>query len=53
VTKNADEAARQLSVAKANFVSSGLIVNHNGELGFSAAFIARDPDGHAVEIEQK
>ena len=53
VTKNADEAARQLSRSKANFVSSGLIANQNGELGFSAAFIVRDPDGHAVEIEQK
>jgi catechol 2,3-dioxygenase-like lactoylglutathione lyase family enzyme len=53
VTKNADEAARQLSVAKVNFVSSGLIANQNGELGFSAAFVVRDPDGHAVEIEQK
>jgi catechol 2,3-dioxygenase-like lactoylglutathione lyase family enzyme len=53
VTKNADEAARHLSVAKANFVSSGLIANQNGELGFSAAFVVRDPDGHAVEIEQK
>ena len=53
VTRNADETARQLSRSKANFVSSGLIANQNGELGFSAAFIVRDPDGHAVEIEQK
>ena len=53
VTRNADEAARQLSHSKANFVSSGLIANQNGEFGFSAAFIVRDPDGHAVEIEQK
>lgn len=53
VTKNADEAVRQLSRSKANFVSSGLIANQNRELGFSAAFIVRDPDGHAVEIEQK
>jgi catechol 2,3-dioxygenase-like lactoylglutathione lyase family enzyme len=53
VTKNADEAARELSLAKTNFVSTGLIANHNGKLGFSTAFIVRDPDGHAVEIEQK
>ena len=53
LTSNADEAARNLSLAKANFVSSGLIANHNGELGFSTAFIVRDPDGHAVQIEQK
>src|SRR5215471_9098371 len=53
VTGNADEAERDLAMAKANFVSSGLIANHNGELGFRSAFIVRDPDGHAVEIEQK
>ena len=53
VTKNADQAARQLSRSKANFVSSGLIANQNRELGFSAAFVVRDPDGHAIEIEQK
>ena len=53
VTQNADDVARELLSAKAAFVSSGLIANHNGELGFSSAFIVRDPDGHAVEIEQK
>jgi catechol 2,3-dioxygenase-like lactoylglutathione lyase family enzyme len=53
VTENADEAERDLAMVKANFVSSGLIANHNGELGFRSAFIVRDPDGHAVEIEQK
>ena len=53
VTENADEAAHGLTLAKANFVSSGLIVNHSRELGFISAFIVRDPDGHAVEVEQK
>ena len=53
VTKSADQAARNLSLAKASFVSSGLIANHNEELGFRSAVVVRDPDGHAVEIEQK
>ena len=53
VTENADEAAHGLTLAKANFVSSGLIVNHSRELAFTSAFIVRDPDGHAVEVEQK
>ena len=53
VTRSADQAARNLSLAKVNFVSSGLIANQTGELGFRSAFIIRDPDGHAVEIEQK
>lgn len=53
LTKNADQAAQELSLAKVNFVSSGLIVNQNERLGFRSALIVRDPDGHAVEIEQK
>jgi catechol 2,3-dioxygenase-like lactoylglutathione lyase family enzyme len=53
ITKSAEQAARELTVAKANFVSSGLIANQNKELGFKAAFVVRDPDGHAVEIEEK
>src|SRR6266496_1894686 len=53
VTENADEAAQGLTLGKANFVSSGLIVNHSRELAFTSAFIVRDPDGHAVEVEQK
>jgi catechol 2,3-dioxygenase-like lactoylglutathione lyase family enzyme len=53
VTRNAGQAARDLSVAKANFVSSGVIANQNRELGFKAAFVVRDPDGHAIEIEEK
>jgi catechol 2,3-dioxygenase-like lactoylglutathione lyase family enzyme len=53
VTKSADQAARDLSMAKVNFVSSGPIANQNRDLGFTSAFIVRDPDGHAVEIEQK
>ncbi len=53
VTKDADQAVRNLALAKVNFVSSGLIANQNGELGFRSAFLIRDPDGHAVEIEQK
>jgi catechol 2,3-dioxygenase-like lactoylglutathione lyase family enzyme len=53
MTKSAEQAARELRVAKANFVSSGLVANQNKELGFKAAFVVRDPDGHAVEIEEK
>jgi len=53
ITKSADEAARELGLAKATFVSSGLIANQTRELGFKAAFVVRDPDGHALEIEEK
>jgi catechol 2,3-dioxygenase-like lactoylglutathione lyase family enzyme len=53
VTKSADQAARDLFAAKVDFVSSGVIANQKEELGFTNAFIVRDPDGHAVEIEEK
>jgi len=53
ITRSADQAARELRVAKANFVSSGVVANQNNELGFKLAFIVRDPDGHAIEIEQR
>jgi catechol 2,3-dioxygenase-like lactoylglutathione lyase family enzyme len=53
VTKSTDLAARDLVMAKVNFVSSGVIANQTQDLGFRSALIVRDPDGHAVEIEQK
>src|SRR6266700_1104195 len=52
-TRDADATARQLGVNKATFVSSGVVGNQNTELGFVKAFVVRDPDGHAVEVEQK
>jgi catechol 2,3-dioxygenase-like lactoylglutathione lyase family enzyme len=53
VTKSADGAVRDLFSAKVSFVSSGVIANQMDELDYSRAFIVRDPDGHAVEIEQQ
>lgn len=53
ITRSADHAARELTLANANFVSSGLIANQNRDLGFKAAFVVRDPDGHPIEIEEK
>jgi catechol 2,3-dioxygenase-like lactoylglutathione lyase family enzyme len=53
VAGDAGETAQKLLAAKSNFVSSGVIANRNAQLGFSKAFVVRDPDGHAVEIEQK
>ncbi len=47
-----DAAAAQLR-GMSNFVSSGVVVNPNSQLGFSKALLVRDPDGHPVEIEQK
>jgi hypothetical protein len=53
VTHDAESAARQLDSARIEFVFSGVVANQNRQLGFSKAFVVRDPDGHAVEIEQK
>ena len=52
-TRSADAIARQLQSSRVNFVSSGVVANQTGQLGFSKAFIVRDPDGHAVEFEEK
>jgi len=53
LTQHADTAASQLLAHTSNFVSSGVVANHTGQLGFSKALIVRDPDGHAIEIEEK
>jgi hypothetical protein len=53
LTRDAEAAARQLQTSRVTFVSSGVVANHIGKLGFNKAFLVRDPDGHAVEIEEK
>jgi catechol 2,3-dioxygenase-like lactoylglutathione lyase family enzyme len=52
-TRDADGAARQLSSGKSTFVSSGVVANQNQQLGFKKAFVVRDPDGHAVELQEQ
>ena len=53
LTRDAEAAAHQLQASKATFVSSGVVANQTGQLGFRKAFLVRDPDGHAIEIEEK
>ncbi len=53
LTHQAAAAARDLQAHKTNFVSSGVVANRIEQLGFSKALIVRDPDGHAIEIEEK
>jgi catechol 2,3-dioxygenase-like lactoylglutathione lyase family enzyme len=53
VTRGADAAARQLQTSRVTFVSSGVVVNQTGQIGFKKAFLVRDPDGHPIEIEEK
>jgi hypothetical protein len=53
LTTGVERAARNLSAAQVNFVSSGVAVNHTQQLGFTKAVTLRDPDGHAIELEEK
>jgi hypothetical protein len=53
VAQDADATARNLAGAKVNFVSSGVVVSQDNQLRFSKALVVRDPDGHAIEVEQK
>ena len=52
-TNDADAAAKQFSSAHASFVSSGVVAESDGQLGFKKAFVARDPDGHAILVEER
>jgi catechol 2,3-dioxygenase-like lactoylglutathione lyase family enzyme len=53
LARGAEAAARQLHSSRVNFVSSGVVANQTGQLGFRKALLVRDPDGHALEIEEK
>jgi catechol 2,3-dioxygenase-like lactoylglutathione lyase family enzyme len=53
LTSDADATARLLYAGSVNFVSSGVVTNQKSQLGISKAFLVRDPDGHAIEVEQK
>ena len=53
LTPGAKAAARELQAGKVNFVSSGVLMNQTGQMGFNEGFLMRDPDGHAIEIEEK
>jgi catechol 2,3-dioxygenase-like lactoylglutathione lyase family enzyme len=52
-TRNADGAAQRFSAAHATFVSSGVVSESDRQLGFQKAFLVRDPDGHAILVEEK
>ena len=52
-TDNPDAATAPLRIAKANFISDGLVSFPNPSLGFTRGFVVRDPDGHAISIVQR
>jgi catechol 2,3-dioxygenase-like lactoylglutathione lyase family enzyme len=53
VTRDAEQAARELRRRKVSFVSSGVIALADHSLGFKKGFLTRDPDGHAMELIEK
>lgn len=53
LSREAEPVAREAREAKVAFVSSDIVANQTGQLGFRKALVVRDPDGHAVEIEEK
>jgi catechol 2,3-dioxygenase-like lactoylglutathione lyase family enzyme len=52
-TIDAEAAAKEFWAAHASFVSSAVVSESDGQLGFKKAFVARDPDGHAILVEQE
>jgi hypothetical protein len=52
-TINADAAAKEFAAAHASFVSCGVVAESDGQLGFRKAFVARDPDGDAILVEER
>ncbi len=46
-------AAEQLRLAKAPFVSSGVVAFPDTQLGFGRALVVRDPDGHFVRLVER
>ncbi len=47
---SASAAAERLRIARAPFVSTGVVVLADRQLGFSRAVVVRDPDGHFVRF---
>jgi len=52
-TPNAVRAAAKLRAAKSKFVSPGIVELQDKTLGFKKGFLARDPDGHGLQIIEK
>jgi len=53
VISDAQAAVHKFISAHTKFVSSEVITESDGQLGFRRAFLVRDPDGHPILIEEK
>jgi catechol 2,3-dioxygenase-like lactoylglutathione lyase family enzyme len=52
-TRNAALAAKRITAAQARFISPSVVEIPQKQLGFAKAFLARDPDGHAVQLIER
>jgi catechol 2,3-dioxygenase-like lactoylglutathione lyase family enzyme len=50
---NAAAAEQKLRMTRAKAISSGVVTIPEQKLGFKQGFLARDPDGHAVQLIEK
>jgi catechol 2,3-dioxygenase-like lactoylglutathione lyase family enzyme len=53
VTHDVQAAADRFSRSHANFVSSGVVSESQGQSGFHKGLLVRDPDGHAILVEER
>ena len=53
VTHDAQAAYGHLRAARTALISPGVVALPKGELGFGKALMARDPDGHAVQLAEQ
>jgi len=53
ISHSAENAARELKAHNVSMVSSAVVTDQMEQLGFKKALLVRDPDGHAIEIEEK
>ena len=51
-THNINAAVNKFIAANIMFVSSGVVAESDGQLGFQKAFQVRDPDGHAILVKE-
>jgi hypothetical protein len=50
VANNPEAVVRNFLTRRYNLVSPGLVNFKDHTLGFSDAFLVRDPDGHVMEV---
>ncbi len=53
VTRDAGAVAQDLRAGKASFISPGVVSMTEGVLGFTKGILARDPDGHVLQVIQR